>query len=201
MQDLGMMAQNLINLWWPIITGLNATELKNNASSLSHLHGCDKTLGLIPLPNLQFPDIPTSDILSQKPAFKHLDIPDILFMRKCLFAKEISPVLSIWAETLLRYLEINLATILKKARSQFCSARSGQMALLELTAFMLDLYFEWDDLRYLNIALKLMDKPGILSINSISRNYSDQNRKLPQILIQVRLLILRQAALQEICKS
>ena len=75
------------------------------------------------------------------------------------------------------------------------------MALLELTALLLDVYFEWGDLRYLNLALKLMDMRGIFSLGSVSKKKISQNKKLPMELIQVRLMILRQVAITGINKS
>jgi len=196
-----MMDHTLIRQWWNSIQSIEKNALEENASSLCYLHNCEQTLNLVPLPDLNFPVLRSNDLILRKPAFKHLGNPDILFLRKCILTNENTPELTAWAEFLLRYLEINRSSIIKKNRLQFGSTKAGRMALLELTAFMLDVYFEWDDLRYLNLALKFMDMPGIFSLGSVSKKITSQNKKLPMILIQVRLLILKQAAIERINKS
>jgi len=188
----------LISKWWSSIQSLEKNVLEENASSLCDLHNSEQILDLQPLPELQFPVIQSSDLFSRKPAFKHLMRPDILFLRKCILSKVNTSELTAWVEFLLRYLEINRPSIIKKARLQFGSTASGRMALLELTALMLDVYFEWGDLRYLNLALKFMDMPGIFSLGSVSKKLITQNKKLPLILIRVRLMVLRQAAIEGI---
>lgn len=196
-----MIDQALINQWWSSIQSMEVSMLEENASSLCHMHNSERILGLQPLPGLQFPDVRSTGLLSRKPAFKNLELQEILFLRKCLLTKQNSPELSNWAEALLRYLEINRSSIIKKADSQYGSEHSRRIVLLELTAFMLDAFFEWDDLRFLNLGLKLMDMPGIFSMNSISKKITGQNKKLPLLLVQVRLMILRQAAIEKIKKS
>ncbi len=191
----------LIRQLWNSIQIIEFKTLEENASSLCHLHNCEQTLDLVPLPDLNFPVVRSSDLFSRKPAFKQLASPEILFLRKCILTNDNTPELTAWAEFLLRYLEINRSSIIKKARLQFGSPQSGRMALLELTALMLDFYFVWEDLRFLNLALKFMDMPGIFSLGSVSKKITSQNKKLPLILIQVRLMILRIAAIDRIKKS
>lgn len=196
-----MMDHTLIRQWWTLIQSIEKKVLEENATSLCNLHNSEQILDLQPLPDLQFPVLRSGDLFSRKPAFKHLAIPEILFLRKGILTNEITPQLTAWAEFLLRYLEINRSSILKKARLQFGSIHAGRMALLELTAFILDVYFKWDDLRYLNLALKIMDMPRIFSLGSVSKKITGQNKKLPLLFIQVRLMILRQAAQDRITKS
>lgn len=193
-----MMDHALIRLWWNSIQSIEKNVLEDYASSLCNLHNSEQIFDLQPLPDLRFPVLRSSDIFSKKPAFKHLASPDILFLRKCILTQENTPELTPWAEFLLRFLEINRSSILKKARLQFGSTQSGRIALLEMTAFIMDVYFEWGDLRYLNLALKIMDMPGIFSLGSVSKDITSPKKKLPLLLIQVRLMILRQAALDRI---
>lgn len=195
-----MIDQTLTYHWWKLIQSMETSTLEENATSLSHLHNCEQILGFQPLHVLKFPDI-QSTVLSRKPTFKNLDLTDIRYLRKFLLTEESTPELTAWAETLLRYLEINRLSIIKKVHFQYGSGLSGQMAVLELTALMLDAFFVWGDLRYLNLVLKLMDMPGIYSVKSISKNITGQKKKLPLQLIQIRLMVLRQAAIQGIGKS
>jgi hypothetical protein len=201
MPDHRMITQANLNHWWSIIKGLDFPILEMNAAALWNLQGCELALGLQPLPGLRIPDLPPSmELFAGKPAFKNLNLPDILILRKCLHSNENTLELSLWAETLLRFLEINQASLLKRARSQFGSAQTARQALLELTAFILDVYFENQDLRFLNLALKLIDLPGLLSVKSISKDLTDHN-KLSSALYQVRILIMSEAALQQLRRS
>jgi hypothetical protein len=196
-----MMDHALIRQWWNSIQSIEKNVLEDNASSLCNLHNSEQILDIQPLTGLQFPVIRSNDLISRRPEFKRLASSDLLFLRKCILTEENTTELTSWAEFLLRYLEINRSSIIKKARLQFGSTQSGRIALLELTAFLLDIYFEWDDLRYLNLALKIMDMPGIFSLGSVSKKLINQKKKLPLLLIQVRLMILRQAALDRINKN
>lgn len=184
--------------WWNSLQSLSKKELEENASSLSNLHNIEQILELQPLPELLFPVIQSSDLFLRKPAFKSLQIPDILFLRKCILTREKTNEITTWAEYLLRYLEINRLSIIKKSRFQFGSKESGRLALLELTALMVDIYFLWDDLRYLNLALKLMDMPGIFLLGAAPIKNIRRNKKLSLTLLQVRLMFLQQAAIEKI---
>jgi len=164
------------------------------------LHNSEQILDLKPLPDLQFPVLGSIGLFSMKPSFKLLSIPEILFLRKSVLTNEKIPQLEAWVEFLLRYLEINRPSIIKRARLQFGSSQVGRMALLELTALFMDTYFRWGDLRYLNLVLKIMDMPRIYSMSSIGKKITGQNKNLPFLLIQIRLMILRQAALDGITR-
>lgn len=195
-----MTEPTLIPRWWTSILSMDIGILEDNASSLCHLHNSEQILGLQPLPSLQFPEI-RSSVLTRKPAFKNLELVDIRFLRNSLLTEDTTPELTAWLETLLRYLEINRQSLIKKARSKFGSKYLGQMATLELTALMMDAYFCWSDLRYLNVVLKLMDMHAIIASKTILREITGQIEKLPLVLLLVRLMILRQVALQVLGKN
>lgn len=192
------MSETILNDWWAAIQSLDSSIMDENASSLCSMNQVCQILDLPSLPDLNFPEIHSSDLLSRKPAFKTLSTLDILFLRKCLIEKEKRSEIYIWGEYLLRYLEINRPTLFKKASLQFGSPRSGRIALLELTALMMDFYFETNDLRYLNIVLKMLDMPRIFSLGSFSQKQLNQLKQLHLILIQVRLMAFTRAAIHKI---
>lgn len=171
------------------------------ASALSDLRGCEVILGLLGLPELEFPNLSSNDLISKKPSFKNLDPADILILRKWLHYREHFQQLGEWAETLLRFLEINQYSLNKKALMQFQSPPAARMALLELSAFLLDFYFERKDLRFLNIVLKMMDMHGLIKIRSIPKDLVGNNGQVARALIQIRLLIMSEAAIQQLEKE
>ena len=170
-----------------------------NAAALCSLHGCEDHFGLQRLPELQFPNPPLTDLISKKPSFKNLDHGDILILRNWLHNSENTQQLNDWAEVLMRYLEINQSSLLKKALAQFQSVSIAHQSLLELSVFLLDFYFEGHDLRFLNIVLKMIDLLGIVSLKSITKDLREKGSKIPIALVQLRLLILSEAALQQLC--
>jgi hypothetical protein len=192
------MSESILNDWWAAVQSLDSSILVENASSLCSMHQVCQILDLPPLPVLSFPEIHSSDLLSRKPAFKTLSTLDILFLRKCLIEKEARSEIYFWGEYLLRYLEINRPILFKKASHQFGSPQAGRIALLELCALMMDIYFETNDLRYLNITLKMLDMPRIFSLGPFSQKQLNQLKKLPLILIQVRLMAFTRAAIYKI---
>jgi hypothetical protein len=198
MPDQNMISQALLQQCWKTISDLETPIRETHDSALFNLHGCELILGLQPLPPLSLPGIQSTEIFSKKPAFKALTIPVIDALRRSLFTGKDIIERSEWAEYLLRYMEINLSSIFKKARLQFGSTQSARLAILDLTAFLLDVYFEKKDLRFLNLTLKLIDLPGLLSIKNISNDLLKQDKGFLAALYQVRLLIMTEAAIQQL---
>jgi hypothetical protein len=184
-----MISQTLLQQCWKTISDLETPIRETHDSALFNLHGCELILGLQPLPPLSLPGIQSTEIFSKKPAFKALTIPVIDALRRSLFTGKDIIERSEWAEYLLRYMEINL---------QFGSTQSARLAILDLTAFLLDVYFEKKDLRFLNLTLKLIDLPGLLSIKNISNDLLKQDKGFLAALYQVRLLIMTEAAIQQL---
>ena len=192
------MSEAILNDWWAAVQSLDPSILVENASSLCSMHQVCQILDLPPLPDLSFPGIHSSDLLSRKPVFKTLSTLDILFLRKCLIEKEARSEIYFWGEYLLRYLEINRPILFKKASLQFGSPQAGRIALLELCALMMDIYFDTNDLRYLNITLKMLDMPRIFSLGPFSQKKLNSLNKLHLILMQVRLMAFTRAAIYKI---
>ncbi|MFC2065399.1 hypothetical protein ACFLXB_09930, partial [Chloroflexota bacterium] len=109
-----------------------------------------------------------------------------------------TPELITWAETIMRFLEINLSTLKAKCKKKFGSVRSGIPTLLEMTAFLMDCHFAWKDLRYLNIVLKLMDLNWLYSFDGSIKLKPSQKDSMQINHLQSRLMIMRQAALKNI---
>jgi hypothetical protein len=190
--------RSMLQSWWETILKFETSIQESNADALVNMHGCETILGFKSLPLFSFPDLPTSELFTRRPAFKNLEFSDILFLRKSLQAGDSVEELSQWAESLLRFIEINLGSVIKKARVQFGSSHTAQQAILQLSAFLLDFYYETGDLRFLNATLKMIDLTGLVTVKKISNDLKKQGKEHLAALYQVRLLLMVEAALQQL---
>ena len=182
--------------WWNIISKLDDSTLEENASSLNHLYGCEEYLGLNKLRDLNYPTLPASDLLLKQPAFINLEQGDLQILRGWLYLGENKPQTSNWAETLLRYAEINQTSLMNKTIAKFQSSKAAWLFLYEMIAFLMDNYFETLDLRFFNICLKLIEMNGPFNTKSITRTL--QNHVLYPTLLQVRILIMSETAFRKL---
>jgi hypothetical protein len=202
MPDPGMIAQTDLLNWWSLILKMDAPTLVTHATEINNLRGCEVYLGLKALPEIQ-PPIPfLTAIATKKTSFKNLERADIPVLRNWLNHAENTQLINDWAETILRYCEINQFSLLKKARGQFHSgshsASNARLTLLEMSAFLMDLYFENHDLRFLNIVLKLIELPGLFSRKTIARDLNGNFNQVSTSLLQIRLLIMSQTTLRQL---
>src|SRR3990172_2710684 len=183
---------------WNVIAKMDSDILDSHKFALGYLYGCDAILGLKPHLNIRPIEIVENPMINKKPAFKNMDIAGIQYLRSLVFKQAKIDVVTDWAETIMRFLEINHAILKKKCTNTFDSILTGRITMLELTALLMDCHFAWHDLRYLNIVLKLMDQHWLYSFDG--REFFLEGRKHPtQInLMQFRLLIMREAALKNI---
>jgi hypothetical protein len=197
MPDRKLISERNFKHWWSIISNLDAPTLQENASSLSYLRGCEEYLGLKRLPEQHYPDFPPTDLLLKLPAFTNLEQGDLQILRGWLLLGENNLQTSIWAETLLRYAEINQSSLMKKAFAKFRSIKAARHVLLEMTVFLLDFYFEKYDLRFLNLVLKMSELRGLFYKGSLTKALGN-NILRPSVLLQIRVLIMGEAAFQKL---
>lgn len=196
-----MIAHADLNNWWSMVLKMDAPTLAMHASALDQLHGCEVYLGLKALQDIQSPLPFMTEIGAKKTSFKNLEQADIQVLRYWLQHAENTQLVNDWAETILRYCEINLSSLLKKTRVQFSSgsrSADARPTLLELSAFLLDVYFERQDLRFLNIVLKLIELPGLISRRTITKDLDGSLSQVSTALLQIRLLIMSEVALQQL---
>jgi hypothetical protein len=202
MPDPGLITSTDLNNWWSLILKMDAPTLVMHASALDHLHGCEVYLGLKALPEIQSPMPFLTEIGAKKSSFKNLEQADVPVLRYWLDHTENIQLINDWAETILRYCEINQSSLLKKARVQFRSgsqsASNARLTLLEMSAFLLDLYFERQDLRFLNIVLKLIELSGLFSKRTIAKDLDGNLNQVSIDLLQIRIMIMSEAALRQL---
>jgi hypothetical protein len=186
---------------WNEIIGLNSKVLNENKFALGHLYDCELVLGLTPLSVIQQVEITKNPITLKKPAFKNLEFSGVQLLRSLNFNEVNSVEVDDWAETLMRYLEINMAILKKKCINTFGSVSIGKEVLLELAAFLLDHYFSTNDLRFLNIVIKLMDRRWLYSYHEKIHLDEDNKKSIYSDLLKVRLWIMREAALKNLAEG
>ena len=189
---------NLITRLWQDIALLDTKILKANWLTLGNFYGSETILKLSPLPKFPALDIPDNTILTKKPAFKNLNIQGIQYLRVLVESSSKNKEVIEWAETIMRFLEINLTVLKVKCKNKFGSIHSGKTVMLELTAFLMDCHYSWSDLRYLNIALKLMDLHWIYSFDGAIKFNPGHKDTSHTDYLQFRLLIMREAALKNL---
>ena len=189
---------NLITKLWQDIALMDTEIIKANWLNLGNFYGSETILGLSPLPKFLAPDIPDKTILTKKPAFKNLDIRGIQYLRVLVDSNYQTQEVIEWAETIMRFLEINLTVLKVKCKNKFGSIHTGKTFMLELTAFMMDCHYAWNDLRFLNIVLKLMDLHWLYSFDGAVKLKPGQKDTLHTDYLQFRLLIMREAALKKL---
>lgn len=194
----GLNLHKNLDRWWGTILELDQPTIFQNASALNHLYGCEIILGLKALPVIQAPVPANTKIKDKKPLFKNLEPADIQVLRSWLHLGEETSLINDWAETILRYSEINQSSLVKKARVQFQTVSDIRLPVLDMTAFLLDFYHERHDLRFLNVVLKLIELPGLINLHGIDRNLLRGAKKLSITLLQVRLYIMCEAALLQL---
>lgn len=189
--------RELLQEWWHTILGLDLAEFEKHAYALAGLDGTVSELGLPALPEIAFTIPPLTATSLKEPAFKNLDLSVIAFLRQCAIEKGNIPLLDAWVEMLLRYMEINLHWLKNRITNQFGYSPNHE-PLLNLTALIMD-YFELShDLRYLNLALKLMDTPGLVPVPRLSREFKEKQFINNTTLISLRLILMRTAALKKL---
>ena len=188
---------DVLQAWWNAIIGMDHMLLEDHASALEGLQGVAYELGLPALPDISLNVPPVLDLIHDKPAFKNLDLNAIKYLRHCIITKSDTATLEVWAEILLRFMEINLHRLSNRVGSQFGFSQKRE-SLLCLAAFTMDYYEYSRDLCHLNLAMKLMDIPGLISVTRISKELKG-NRDVDEItFFAVRLILMRKTALKRL---
>ena len=189
---------NMISRLWQEFAILEPEILKANWLTLGNFYDCETVLGLSPLAKFPALDIPDKTILTKKPAFKNLDIQGIQYLRVLVDSNYPKKEVVEWAETIMRFLEINLTVLKVKCKNKFGSIHTGKTVMLELIAFLMDCHCAWNDLRFLNIVLKLMDLHWLYSFDGAIKFNPGHKDTLHTDYLQFRLLIMREAALKKL---
>jgi hypothetical protein len=189
------MKLEILKEWWDSILEKESILPKQQGGPLVNLRESERYFSLQPLAQQGFPNPVQLHFPSKAPAFKNLSPNDPADLRWCVYVGEKLPDVSLWAEKLMRYCEINHSILRKRALSKCGDSRSAQLEMLQVGAFLLDFYYFSGDARFLNTVLKLCDLNWVVNERSILRNLRSGGPELTPALFQVRLLLMSEHAL------
>lgn len=180
---------------------MDSATRDKHAYTLFNLHGCEVYVGLESFTMIKPPVPEITGIGIKKPSFKNLEQADFTVLRYWLFEGENDLQTYDWAETLMRFSEINQNSLMEKARIKFQSRSKARLFLLEMSAFLLDFYFMRKDLRFLNTVLKLIDLPGLFTRHTISKDLAGNIDQISIALLQIRVMLMSRAALHQLANK
>jgi methionyl-tRNA formyltransferase len=204
-----------LNAWWALIVRHEPSKVNNLLMPLSHLWGCHEPLSSL-AGDLRIPvevisgyhsSMPTPEINPDEASFKGVSQAVLLGLRMNLYASRDIEAVLVWAEKLMRYCEIYLPTLKKRALDKWVSAPQAQLGMMHLAAFLLDVYFSTKDLRYLNTVLKLLDLKWLCDLKTTGRRLkiADQTAAGDDLFIcglfQFRLCLLSECALSALANA
>jgi|GEM_PF-5198059 len=105
----------------------------------------------------QIPETLKKQELPPYKAFKNATIGRIAHIRAKIELDEIDPNIENWCEKLLRYCEIRYNSLKKRAAQQKRTKEEIVKLYTQIISLFIEYYYKNGDLRYINIALKLMD--------------------------------------------
>lgn len=122
----------------------------------------------------------------------HTDTLNTLIIR--LVKKKDTQRVTEYAISLQRFAEINLPYLLNKTREKTSfTAHEMRFHYMKVIAFLLDYYYCYGDLRYLNTCLKLMDYEWIFSLENIK-----SEKATIRTLLECRLWLMTEFALDKL---
>ncbi len=185
--------------WWTILLQDNLYETEDTKMALYGLNEKAKKFGLIPFNGTISNDFKITESLSKQPSFKNTSSEILYSLIVILQNSEPQTYLvKLWSEKLLRFCEIKYPVIEEEAMEKWGGKITAQLGLLELGAFLLDCYFSFKDIRYLNTVLKLIDLPFIYKPKAVSNYLKKTGDKLLISLFTIRLVLFIEFALKEI---
>jgi hypothetical protein len=148
------MTLNQITHQWPLLVNQPDTLAAHPDLPLHGLNGCEVNFRLAQLPKRT--DFEAIELRNYT-KFAAIEVADLVALRRNIYANQHSKIVNQWAEKLLLYCEIHRAALKKKAFDAFSKKSTVQHIFAQLSAFFLDYYRQTNDLRFLNIQLKLAD--------------------------------------------
>ena len=161
--------------------------LENIHHYLAHFQlqqlGCSKRIDTIPA------------ALLENPSFYQITHDKLICLRFMTYKINQSSELELWAEKLIRFIEINLSLFKKKVLYQWNSIHIARLVCLHVSAFLLDYAVFKNDLRCLNAVLKIMDMKWIYKKNLYHTLMKETDSTT---LFQFRLFLVSEYILDQI---
>ncbi len=143
------------------------------------------------------------DILKTQPGFANLKIEWLPMLRSALYSEKHIDLVTEWSEKLMLFCEIRIKSLWKTALGKWGNNKKAvSSGLLHLASFLLDCHFCFNDVRYLNVVLKILDIKKIFNPKNLKKNITSPSPDdFINGLFVFRLLLLSEYALDNIKKQ
>lgn len=208
---------------WEILLRSDPTLLDHPLRPLDHVEPCIRYFGLPPrgadgearLP-LETPAGTPRDPAGRAPAaisdaweattaatpsFKALDDAILLSLRQSLGDPDKLPTLDVWAEKLLRFVELRRRSLRSRALRKCGSPAAARLHVLHLACFLMDYAIFSHDLRFLNTVLKLADMGWVLRQSTLTKHLQARDDRFLEALFQFRLLLMTECAVARLSEE
>jgi len=192
------MDQKKLTSLWQTILDLEPRLLVDDRLPLVHIEKYLSFYKLPPSPLPEFESKSAVNIHSAQPSYKNLSAGILFALRQNLYEHTEIDSVALWAEKLMRFCEVRMSSLRKRAFTKWGNKAVAKNRMLELTAFLLDTYFYSDDLRYLNTVLKLSDLKWILNTQKIQPNLTKKDERVIAALFEFRIILLTSYALDRL---
>jgi hypothetical protein len=110
-----------------------------------------------------------SQIMDIEPSWKNLTYEILADLLKSLnnIQNPDGEIVALWAEKILRYCEVFLASLRKRAYKKWNKKGNVKKNMTEISFFLFEYYRTSRDIRFLNIVLKLLDMRWIMIPGSL----------------------------------
>ncbi len=186
---------------WSAALRLDAAVLEAMPCPLARTRAAATSFGLTPLPEPRFEPPRAVEAASEKPSFRALSEPVLLTLRRHVYAREEPAVVARWAETTLRFCEVRLSFLERRATEKCGDAARARLHVLHLAAFLLDHGAQAGDARFLNTVLKLLEARWLVRRAGLARDLAGPGPALPAALFQLRLRLASERALAELSRG
>ncbi|MEO0248566.1 MAG: hypothetical protein ABIN58_03270 [candidate division WOR-3 bacterium] len=129
------------------------------------------------------------------PAFRALTEEGLLQLRSDCYARTNLTIVTAWAEALMRFCEVRLASLRKRARAQWKGKAAVRLNLLHLAVFLMDYCLLAKDMRFLNTVLKLSDQKWLFKPKKLRAALKKGD---PAALFELRVLLMTDYVLRRL---
>jgi hypothetical protein len=154
--------------------------------------------GLPLMPQVNIDTAPSTELLGVSPCFGNIDDNMIFSLRYHLYNEAKLENVGAWAEKLMRFCEVRYHSLKKRAKNKCVTNAAAKLHVLHLVCFFLDYSVAVSDLRFFNIALKLMDLKWVLNRRTILNMLIKQKGEIDAALFQFRIILIKEYMINQL---
>jgi len=191
-----------LEAWWRLIQEKAPELVMDRRAPLAHTAQAAAYFNLPELPATEPVQVQQVSLDGLTPSFKDLTSEILFGLRERLYrAGELETVRS-WAEKLMRYCEIYLPGLEQRVLKKCGGSLDARLLVLQLAVFLLDASLVYQDLRYLNTVLKLLDQRWLVNpgqvLGELTRRAAGGTTTVAlAAAFQVRLFLVSEYALEQ----